>query len=200
MNRGGVGARSLNVELRAALNPAGERKVARFGWAFAPSDKVMQIESHYGKDVYNGDIGLRRRCRSRHEGADRRFRWPPRYLQFGKLAHWRLCTPRPSLVRVQVRPSTNSSVKTHGLFLCAINPRGKFSRVNPRANGYPISSTTLSRDGSSARPSRRVLRPTWSSTRRSNWRAAARFIGASGAGSTAYENGRSLSQALECPC
>jgi hypothetical protein len=42
------------------------------------------------------------------------------------------------LVRVQVRPSTNSSVKTHGLILCAINPRGKFSRVNPRANGYPI--------------------------------------------------------------
>ena len=27
MNRGGAGARSLNVELQAALNPAGERKV-----------------------------------------------------------------------------------------------------------------------------------------------------------------------------
>jgi exodeoxyribonuclease V alpha subunit len=34
MNRGGVGARSLNVELQAALNPAGERKVERFGWTF----------------------------------------------------------------------------------------------------------------------------------------------------------------------
>jgi ATP-dependent exoDNAse (exonuclease V) alpha subunit len=32
MNRGGVGARSLNIELQAALNPAGERKVERFGW------------------------------------------------------------------------------------------------------------------------------------------------------------------------
>jgi len=31
MNRGGVGARTLNVELQAALNPAGERKVERFG-------------------------------------------------------------------------------------------------------------------------------------------------------------------------
>jgi exodeoxyribonuclease V alpha subunit len=31
MNRGGVGARSLNIELQAALNPAGERKVERFG-------------------------------------------------------------------------------------------------------------------------------------------------------------------------
>jgi exodeoxyribonuclease V alpha subunit len=43
MNRGGVGARSLNIELQAALNPAGERKVERFGWTFAPGDKVMQI-------------------------------------------------------------------------------------------------------------------------------------------------------------
>jgi exodeoxyribonuclease V alpha subunit len=57
MNRGGVGARSLNIELQAALNPAGERKVERFGWTFAPSDKVMQIENDYDKEVYNGDIG-----------------------------------------------------------------------------------------------------------------------------------------------
>jgi exodeoxyribonuclease V alpha subunit len=57
MNRGGVGARSLNVELQAALNPAGARKVERFGWTFAPGDKVMQIENDYDKEVYNGDIG-----------------------------------------------------------------------------------------------------------------------------------------------
>ena len=55
MNRGGVGARSLNIELRAALNPAGERKVERFGWTFAPDDKVMQIENDYDKEVYNGE-------------------------------------------------------------------------------------------------------------------------------------------------
>ena len=58
MNRGGVGARSVNVELQAALNPAGERKVERFGWTFAPGDKVMQIENDYDKEVYNGDIGF----------------------------------------------------------------------------------------------------------------------------------------------
>ena len=58
MNRGGAGARSLNIELQAALNPAGERKVERFGWTFAPGDKAMQIENDYDKDVYNGDIGL----------------------------------------------------------------------------------------------------------------------------------------------
>ena len=51
MNRGGVGARSLNIELQAALNPAGERKVERFGWTFAPGDKVMQIENDYDKEV-----------------------------------------------------------------------------------------------------------------------------------------------------
>ena len=57
MNRGGVGARSLNIELQAALNPAGDRKVERFGWTFASGDKVMQIENDYDKEVYNGDIG-----------------------------------------------------------------------------------------------------------------------------------------------
>ena len=57
MNRGGAGARSLNIELQAALNPAGDRKVERFGWTFAPGDKVMQIENDYHKEVYNGDIG-----------------------------------------------------------------------------------------------------------------------------------------------
>ena len=57
INRGGVGARSLNIALQAALNPAGERKVERFGWTFAPGDKVMQIENDYDKEVFNGDIG-----------------------------------------------------------------------------------------------------------------------------------------------
>jgi exodeoxyribonuclease V alpha subunit len=57
MNRGGVGARSLNIALQAALNPAREHKVERFGWTFAPGDKVMQIENDYDKEVFNGDIG-----------------------------------------------------------------------------------------------------------------------------------------------
>jgi exodeoxyribonuclease V alpha subunit len=56
MNRGGVGARSLNIELQAVLNPAGDRKVERFGWTFAPGDKVMQIENDYDKEVYIEDV------------------------------------------------------------------------------------------------------------------------------------------------
>ncbi|MBV9583391.1 MAG: ATP-dependent RecD-like DNA helicase [Alphaproteobacteria bacterium] len=57
MNRGGCGARTLNIDLQAALNPDGERKVQRFGWTFASGDKVMQIKNDYDKEVYNGDIG-----------------------------------------------------------------------------------------------------------------------------------------------
>ena len=58
MNRGTAGARALNVDLQAALNPAaGRPSVERFGWRFAAGDKVMQIENDYDRDVYNGDIG-----------------------------------------------------------------------------------------------------------------------------------------------
>jgi len=53
MTRGAVGSRSLNIDLQAALNPAGDRKVERFGWTFAPGDKVMQIENDYDKEVYS---------------------------------------------------------------------------------------------------------------------------------------------------
>ena len=49
MNRGGISARSLNIELQTALNPAGERKIERFGWTFAPGDKVMHIENDYDR-------------------------------------------------------------------------------------------------------------------------------------------------------
>jgi len=58
MNRGGLGARSLNIELQNALNPPGEVRIERFGWTFCPGDKVMQVENDYDKDVYNGDLGV----------------------------------------------------------------------------------------------------------------------------------------------
>ena len=54
MNRGGLGARSLNIELQNALNPPGEIRIDRFGWTFWPGDKVMQVENDYDKEVYNG--------------------------------------------------------------------------------------------------------------------------------------------------
>jgi hypothetical protein len=58
MNRGGLGARSLNIELQTALNSPGEIRVERFGWTFCPGDKVMQVENDYDKEVYNGDLGV----------------------------------------------------------------------------------------------------------------------------------------------
>ncbi len=58
MNRGGLGARSLNIALQAALNPPGELRVERFGWTFCPGDKVMQVANDYERDVFNGDLGV----------------------------------------------------------------------------------------------------------------------------------------------
>jgi exodeoxyribonuclease V alpha subunit len=60
MQRGGIGARSLNVELQKALNPgsASQPAVERFGYTYRIGDKVMQIENDYEKEVFNGDIGF----------------------------------------------------------------------------------------------------------------------------------------------
>jgi exodeoxyribonuclease V alpha subunit len=57
MNRGAAGAKALNLALQAALNPHGSPRLERFGVAFAPGDKVMQIENDYDTEVYNGDVG-----------------------------------------------------------------------------------------------------------------------------------------------
>ena len=57
MNRGGLGARSLNAELQSVLNGKAEPKVTRFGTTFAPGDKVIQTVNNYDKEVFNGDIG-----------------------------------------------------------------------------------------------------------------------------------------------
>jgi exodeoxyribonuclease V alpha subunit len=58
MNRGGLGARSLNIDLQQALNRPGELRVERFGSTYGIGDKVMQVENDYDKEVYNGDLGV----------------------------------------------------------------------------------------------------------------------------------------------
>ncbi len=60
MQRGGVGARSLNVELQKALNPGkpDQPAVERFGYTYRVGDKVMQTVNDYEKEVFNGDIGF----------------------------------------------------------------------------------------------------------------------------------------------
>ena len=57
MARGGCGSRSLNIELQQLLNPDPTEQVERFGWRFAPADKVMQVANDYEKEVFNGDVG-----------------------------------------------------------------------------------------------------------------------------------------------
>ena len=71
MQKGVVGATSLNLALQEALNPPeqeifmGGRGAAtvpkdclrRSGFAFRADDKVMQIRNNYDKEVFNGDIG-----------------------------------------------------------------------------------------------------------------------------------------------
>jgi exodeoxyribonuclease V alpha subunit len=63
MNRGGLGARSLNLELQRLLNPPGEGevRVERFGWTYGAGDKVMQAVNDHQREVYNGDLGIVRR-------------------------------------------------------------------------------------------------------------------------------------------
>ena len=58
MQRGGVGARSLNVELQKVLNPNYSNGILKFGQIFAVGDKIMQTENNYDKETYNGDIGI----------------------------------------------------------------------------------------------------------------------------------------------
>jgi exodeoxyribonuclease V alpha subunit len=55
--RGGLGVRSMNIELQKALNPS-KNSIVKFGQNFAVGDKVMQMENNHDSEVYNGDIGF----------------------------------------------------------------------------------------------------------------------------------------------
>ncbi|ALX47699.1 hypothetical protein AOX59_03225 [Lentibacillus amyloliquefaciens] len=60
MRKGPVGTTALNEKLREALNPSGPEK---YEWqighkVFREGDKVMQIQTDYDKQIFNGDIGI----------------------------------------------------------------------------------------------------------------------------------------------
>ncbi|WP_200905706.1 ATP-dependent RecD-like DNA helicase [Methylobacterium sp. ARG-1] len=57
MQRGVLGARNLNHELQAVLNPNPLISVERFGWRFSPGDRVMESQNDYDREVFNGDLG-----------------------------------------------------------------------------------------------------------------------------------------------
>ena len=56
MNRGGLGARSLSLELQRLLNPPGEARVERIGGLSAPATRSRCDDDE--KEVFNGDLGL----------------------------------------------------------------------------------------------------------------------------------------------
>ena len=56
MQRGTLGAKSLNADLQALLN-SHSQKINRMGMTFAVGDKVIQTVNNYDKDVFNGDMG-----------------------------------------------------------------------------------------------------------------------------------------------
>ena len=58
MNRGGLGARALNVLLQERLNGSAAPKLSRYGNSYAPGDKVIQLVNNYQRDVFNGDLGI----------------------------------------------------------------------------------------------------------------------------------------------
>jgi exodeoxyribonuclease V alpha subunit len=57
MASGGCVSRLFNLEQQKLLNPDPVEQVERFGWRFAPGDKVMQIANDYEKKVFNDDVG-----------------------------------------------------------------------------------------------------------------------------------------------
>jgi exodeoxyribonuclease V alpha subunit len=86
MNRGGLGARSLNVDLQKALNPpVDEVFIERFGFTYRVGDKVMQTDNDYDKDVFNGDVGYVRRIDPDSQELVIEFDDRPVEYQFGEL-------------------------------------------------------------------------------------------------------------------
>lgn len=58
MNRGSLGAITLNLKLQPILNPSQSRSVKRQGYEYKVGDKVIQTMNNYDKEVFNGDIGF----------------------------------------------------------------------------------------------------------------------------------------------
>ena len=86
MNRGGLGARALNVDLQKALNPpVDDVCIERFGITYRVGDKVMQTDNDYDKDVFNGDVGYVRRIDPDAQTLVIEFDDRPVEYQFGEL-------------------------------------------------------------------------------------------------------------------
>ncbi len=56
MQRGGAGARALNILLQTRLNPPTDTAIEKFGQSYGPGDKIMHIINDRERDLYNGDL------------------------------------------------------------------------------------------------------------------------------------------------
>jgi exodeoxyribonuclease V alpha subunit len=70
MHRGELGTVVLNQLLQARLNPPGPGRleISRGERSFRVGDKVMQIRNDYGREVFNGDVGIARHLREGEDG------------------------------------------------------------------------------------------------------------------------------------
>ncbi len=61
MHKGPVGTQNMNTLLQESLNPPSEKtpvQLRRRDGIFRVGDKVMQTRNNYGKEVFNGDLGI----------------------------------------------------------------------------------------------------------------------------------------------
>lgn len=81
MNRGGLGVRSLNIELQKHLNPNPLAQINRYGSTFSVNDKVIQTVNNYDREIFNGDIGFIKKIDE--EEGDVFIEFEGRTLQYG---------------------------------------------------------------------------------------------------------------------
>jgi exodeoxyribonuclease V alpha subunit len=58
MHRGGLGVKSLNIELQQELNPNPITSITKFGLTIGVKDRIIQLINNYDKEVFNGDLGI----------------------------------------------------------------------------------------------------------------------------------------------
>src|ERR1700712_5183938 len=57
MLRGSLGPPTPTPDPRRVPTPTPPVQVERFGWRFAPGDRVMETQNDYDREVFNGDLG-----------------------------------------------------------------------------------------------------------------------------------------------
>ena len=89
MNRGDLGARNLNLELQAVLNPNPRHRSSGSAGQFAPGDRIMETVNDYDREVFNGDLGTVARIDEEEGALIASLRWPGGELSVRRTRHAR---------------------------------------------------------------------------------------------------------------